>query len=159
ALAVYLLFRGVMEVELHQFVTFAADGEETAGRIDDLDGVPVVDDAQGRRLVGELQRREIGVMHGPMTDVDRRLVLACRAGFEIPFQVGPVRRVGVPVVAPVLVFGSEAAAADEQQEAGKFHGSPRHQTTGSIVRRYSGGSNAPSMGRSSRAARKACRKR
>ena len=50
ALAIDLLFARLMEVELNELVAFAVHADEAAGRVIDLDSVPVVDDLSGDGL-------------------------------------------------------------------------------------------------------------
>jgi hypothetical protein len=80
ALPVDPLFTRMVEMELLQLVLPVADGDETAWRVVDLNGVAVVDDVKGRAPLGELDRRQVRRLR--VADVDRRLTMAEPAGLK-----------------------------------------------------------------------------
>ena len=71
ALPVHMLFTWVMKVKLFQGVDFVADRKGASGGKVHLDGVAVVDNVQGCRLVLQLQRGEISGLG--VRDIDGRL--------------------------------------------------------------------------------------
>src|SRR5512145_2882479 len=92
-LAIDLFFGGAMEMELHQFVGLAGQGNRIVAD-GDLNSVAVIDDAESRRPVLEGNRLDIDL--DPIPDVDRRLTLADRAGGVFRVEFGPVFRPPCP---------------------------------------------------------------
>ena len=98
-MAADFFFAGMMEMELDESVLLAADGDAVAGIEIDLDRVAVVDDFQGRGLVIELDRGEIGFFGA--FDIDGRLALAVFAKLPGGIEIAPVIGAVGAGIAPV----------------------------------------------------------
>src|SRR5262245_37849056 len=86
ALAVHFLFTRPVKVKLLELVLLAADADEAARLVVDLDGVAVVDDLEFRGLVMKFKTRKVGLPHGLVLYVDRRLRLPHPASAVVFFH-------------------------------------------------------------------------
>jgi hypothetical protein len=80
-------------------------------------GVAVIDDAQGRRMVVELERRKIGLLR--RGDVDRRLVVPHLARRELRLEMFPSGRDRAGPVVPVVFLRRRARRHDRECGRGR----------------------------------------
>src|SRR5678815_4797560 len=126
ALAVDLFLTRLVKVKLHQLVLLVTDGDGAARLVVDLNGMPVIDDLELRRLVAEFDARKIRFLHTLVTDIDRRLGSAYAASVVVLLQRCPVRGTARSRVAPMrcVVRGRyretrhqrDASADDDQSD-------------------------------------------
>src|SRR4051812_40261271 len=121
----------MVEMELQKVISLAADGDEASRIESDLDGVAVVDDAEGRRRVGELDGGKVGGFR--LADVDGRLVRSRLALGVVRVEVRPVRRAVLAVVGPRMsAFGmllaerGPCAANHREQDRERVRHADRH---------------------------------
>jgi hypothetical protein len=93
--------------------TSSSHGDETAGRVIDLNRVTVVDDMERRPLIGELNRREIGCLGAP--DINRGLVSAQLARTEGLVELAPMVGAVNAAIAPMRcgVLLGKSGGSDE----------------------------------------------
>ena len=104
-----MLLAGPMKMELEKLIFLAAYNDLASRCVVDLNGVAVVNDAQGRVPIFKLNRRQARFRRPP--DVDRRLGMALAAIMIGAAQVCPILRSIRARIAP-FCFGSLRQSCD-----------------------------------------------